>query len=392
MHKLEITLKQHTPIIHFQHDQDGATLRASEVKPKLDRFLIENAIDDDFEYLKKFLVGYNANNEDAILEKYNNGFKALNYKVRITSSNRNQNVILKYEQRKNKDGIKKWYSYWEKSGKRLIDFPLILSNMGGKDNKDELFNLSLYDGDIIIRFLIPDGELYDYFVDWIDLFFASNNFGQRSTKGFGSFSVTKIKYNDGKITKVNFPVKDLPKGTPFMKIDLTDMTERQKQFCLFQTIDFYWKCLKSGVNFTRNGEFPDRYIKSFLWIYLDRNGKTWEKRFIKEQFNLKTGNELPENPNPKSFARALLGCPDKFEYKNMGKVVEVSHNEDDVEKKIARIPSPIIFKPIFTDDVVRVYILFDYSAQESLININNKSFKFTCGKKTETLDVDPNAI
>ena len=27
MHKLEITLKQHTPIIHFQHDQDGATLQ-----------------------------------------------------------------------------------------------------------------------------------------------------------------------------------------------------------------------------------------------------------------------------------------------------------------------------------------------------------------------------
>ncbi|MBL0286675.1 MAG: hypothetical protein IPQ19_04475 [Bacteroidetes bacterium] len=41
MYKLTITLKQHTPIIHFQHDQAGATLRASEVKPKLDKFIIE---------------------------------------------------------------------------------------------------------------------------------------------------------------------------------------------------------------------------------------------------------------------------------------------------------------------------------------------------------------
>ena len=41
MYKIEFTLKQHTPIIHFQHDQDGATLRATEVKPKLDRFIIE---------------------------------------------------------------------------------------------------------------------------------------------------------------------------------------------------------------------------------------------------------------------------------------------------------------------------------------------------------------
>jgi hypothetical protein len=44
MYQLKIQLKQHTPIIHFQHDQAGATLRASEVKPKLDRFLIEMLI------------------------------------------------------------------------------------------------------------------------------------------------------------------------------------------------------------------------------------------------------------------------------------------------------------------------------------------------------------
>ena len=41
MYKLEFTLKQHTPLIHFQHDQTGATLRATEVKPKLDKYIIE---------------------------------------------------------------------------------------------------------------------------------------------------------------------------------------------------------------------------------------------------------------------------------------------------------------------------------------------------------------
>ena len=39
--KLTFKLKQHTPLIHFQHDQTGATLRATELKPKLDRFLVE---------------------------------------------------------------------------------------------------------------------------------------------------------------------------------------------------------------------------------------------------------------------------------------------------------------------------------------------------------------
>ena len=59
MYKLEFTLKQHTPIIHFQHDQEGATLRATEVKPKLDRFIIEKVFHNEFEECKNFQVGYN---------------------------------------------------------------------------------------------------------------------------------------------------------------------------------------------------------------------------------------------------------------------------------------------------------------------------------------------
>ena len=40
MYKLEFELEQHTPIIHFQARDAGATLRASEVKPKLDKFVL----------------------------------------------------------------------------------------------------------------------------------------------------------------------------------------------------------------------------------------------------------------------------------------------------------------------------------------------------------------
>ena len=39
--KLEIQLEAQTPILHFQPDTAGATVRASEVKPKLDKFLIK---------------------------------------------------------------------------------------------------------------------------------------------------------------------------------------------------------------------------------------------------------------------------------------------------------------------------------------------------------------
>ena len=86
-------------------------------------------------------------------------------------------MILKKEQRENRDGEMKWYSYWEKIQDRTIDFPLILSNMGGKYNDGDLLNLSLCDGDIIMNFIIPDNELYLYIKDWIDIFFATHNFG-----------------------------------------------------------------------------------------------------------------------------------------------------------------------------------------------------------------------
>lgn len=49
MKTLKVTLKQHTPLIHFQHDQYGATLRASEVKPKLDKFILERLGDGNYE-------------------------------------------------------------------------------------------------------------------------------------------------------------------------------------------------------------------------------------------------------------------------------------------------------------------------------------------------------
>ena len=44
--KLEYSLIPQTPIIHFQHAEHGSTLRATEVKPKFDEFLLKKAEED----------------------------------------------------------------------------------------------------------------------------------------------------------------------------------------------------------------------------------------------------------------------------------------------------------------------------------------------------------
>ena len=82
--QIQFTLRQHTPMIHFQHDQDGATLRATEVKPKLDRFIVEKAFGNDFEKVKTYLVGYDENNEKALKKRFDTeGYRALDYKVLV---------------------------------------------------------------------------------------------------------------------------------------------------------------------------------------------------------------------------------------------------------------------------------------------------------------------
>ncbi len=71
MNKLVIKLKQHTPLIHFQWEQEGTTLRATEVKPLLDKYIIDKILEDENlkETYKSFLIRQDP--------------PVLNYKMRI---------------------------------------------------------------------------------------------------------------------------------------------------------------------------------------------------------------------------------------------------------------------------------------------------------------------
>ena len=226
MHTLKVTLKQHTPLIHFQHDQEGATLRASEVKPKLDKFLLDNAIGESFEDSKTFLVGYSLKNERLLCRKFTDEkFRALDYKLAfIPQCAKHISLNPHYDPNR---------------GKYIAnDFPLLLSNMGGKDTLEELADFSMYEK-IELTIHSKNEDLLETIRGWIDLFFATNNFGQRQDKGFGSFSVIKINGDD-----IEFPKKDLPTKTRFLKFEFpNNLQEFDVQSKLFQVIDFYWKCL-----------------------------------------------------------------------------------------------------------------------------------------------------
>lgn len=395
MKTLKVTLKQHTPLIHFQHDQYGATLRASEVKPKLDEYIIDTEFGNDFQRVKTYLKG-GANISDNDLEtKFNNGFRALDYQLKIVADeNQKLDVMLNTERKEvmeaQSDGSRRRVTKY-----LTEDFPMLLSNMGGKADPSELANLVLYDY-VTMTVITDDDRLLGILRAALPKFFALTNFGQRSTKGFGSFTV--FRYNTEKPIRWDASLY-YESGCPYMGFNVaqkTHVTEKAKQAAIMGVIDFYWKCLKAGINYTRskmvNGvmvaQFPDRYIKSYVYVFLNTLLKeTWEKRSIKRAFKLGTARAVGENPNPPVFARGFLGCPDKYLYGR--NEVKVEHLErSDSPNKIDRIPTPIYFKPICFNNKVYVYLLFDVQVISSLKAIPNKIFRFTYNGRTLDLELD----
>ncbi len=409
MNILTVTLKQHTPIIHFQHDQEGATLRASEVKPKLDKFI-----------LTKLSAETKANGVKEGWIKVKDGKTWLDYKMKIESKQIDSSIQLTIVHDRNN----KYYARLNNQSKD--EFPFLLCNMGGKTTQEELMNLSLYKENKLY-ITVVNKDLCELIEDNIAAMFAVSNFGQRTTKGFGSFSVISL---EGGKKEWSFPkFNDLvPDKTPMLRFSVSGDNMLNKQLMLFQTLDFYWKCLKSGINYSkrkqdRNNSVkilnPERYIKPYIYTYLNQvRFKTWEKRLIKETFpqlKTKTPNRyIASNNNQPIFARGMLGCPMFFEYKipqgtfhpnNEGRPVEdkKEYRVNISNSEIERISSPIVFKPTITDDnEVSVYILFDDEVIRAAENETSVSFSFTCERKegkeyiaidgNVSIDISPSSI
>ena len=213
MYTLTVKLKQHTPLLHFQPEQYGATLRASEVKPKLDRFLIDK-LGGVCKIEKTWLIGDGEHH-------------ALNYKMRIEGiGNPVEDIKLRPSHKGNKWGT--------------APFPSVMSNMGGKEKREELVNFSMYNI-VEMTIICREGGLYKQIKDNVALFFARHNFGQRSNKGFGSFTVSRIE--------------DIPQKNQsyfgdmlfmYYKIDPDkDLSKTQK--IVMGIIENFWKELKKSI-------------------------------------------------------------------------------------------------------------------------------------------------
>ena len=321
VYKLSITLKQHTPLIHFQHDQPGATLRATELKPKLDRFLLQR-------------------HPDLPCKNHPNGDISLDYKVKIFFDGKNKTGYPKPIKKEDDEYIAPYFA----DGVSIE-----------------------HDRNVEVLFFTFNSRIREAIEKEFPLFLSVTNFGTRSSKGFGSFHLESTTLQEFETSL---------KESRYGVYRLNQLGKHPKE--ALKIIDSFYKELKSGVN------YPS-YKKSLLFLYMcdNRNGYGWEKRWLKNRFpQIVHGTHEPvdcEPPKEYRYIRALLGLAELNEYRPGGakKQVRIEHAEKNKDRRIDRFRSPITFK-VFDN---AIYLLIDRSYEALL----DEEFKFSLERQSYKL-------
>lgn len=266
-HTKIFVLKQHTPIIHFQHKEAeaGATLRPSELKAKLDAFIVKKLIG------KTWMDGKAV----AALMKQ----EPLLFRGR-SMNNRGEHPALDYSldvRAKNKIPL------------HVDRWPMYFANLGhdGSDHKKAILHEQVH-----VRITTTNVEVLDLVKKHWCAFWAWTNMGTRQSKGYGSFYPHEgyEPYRAPNDLKYHFHVDVSGKN---------GCAAKQRE--LFPVIDLFYKTLRGGINYPH----VPFYFKSLMFSYLNEQDprRKWDKRWIKEL--LFTGGNETVDGHQKDF-RPLL--------------------------------------------------------------------------------------
>ena len=361
--ELRVVIKQHTPMLHFQYEQFG-TLRATEVKPKLDKYIWEQEWKGDYSKGKEYLTGY-LGGELNLKQKFERGFRALNYQINITPTC--------------------------KPTKRYIlddnKFPLYFGNMGNDNGDKELKHFTFCEDELIVSINSFQVNILKIIKKHIAPFFQKENFGTRQNKGFGAFKVETV---NNEVPSFNLPSKY------YFSLDSGEIGQENTYRNLFEDIEYFYKTLRSGINLKGskdpNTKRPkDRlYFKSLLFQYAKKIGDekfTWDKKKIRKELfgHLDSFKEIEadrKDPNGSVhfgkgrealLMRDLLGLSGQQQWKSYGNAT-VSKSHETIE----RFKSPLTFKPIYNKGTSwDIYIIPNQIPKA----IKGEQFKIEAGSK-----------
>lgn len=334
--KLNYQLLQQTPMIHFQSDDMGATLRGSELKPKLDRF-IRNRYSR--EHGEEVPASWKVGNSDAL--RYAVSLRALGTPTVTDPSSKDSSAAGIYFGNTGNDSAKKMSVSYEEP----IDFA--------------------------ITCFVPD--LRQLIGDCVQDFFAGEAFGTRQNRGFGCFAVKGTTPHDAERSLVREFGDDR-----VYKIDYGALGSEIDSERMLGDAYVIYRVLNSGIN------EPGRpYVKGFLTKYFLMKGIGGEKRFLKAKgiapaVGNGSGLKHEDPKNGYRYTRALLGTTDGASYlRKQGSRdrARIRYKSNDVE----RFASPVLVR-------VCGSTLFLVAAEPDE-GIYGRRFGFSLKKKSDSLRV-----
>lgn len=342
------SLTQHTPMIHFQADQRGATLRATDLKPKIDRYIwesVKRSHQELYEKYKDFI------HSDYIPKPGGDKKTASAYRIHISGKPKSYYVPTTYVKGRDRDRLENGVNnYFKLPGQRikLLDGSPYFANTDklSKEKWSEVRLAVMYEN-IVVEIFSPHKGLSEFIGEVLPYVLFRNNFGTRSSKGFGHFTV------EGSSSLLK------EKTSYFFSLKVDDRNELQSFKKLFERIDTIYKTLRSGINLPIPGN--EFYFKSLLFKYFHQQDIQWDKKSVKEYFyqgdlERQKRNQPQQQENPVHFesrdkylVRDLLGLATSQDWlKPYQDNISKASSPD--KKLIERFASPIWFKPVRSKD------------------------------------------
>ncbi len=324
--KVKFTLRQHTPMIHFQAKQSGATLRASELKPRFDKFLKE---------FSKQSSNFRIDKEKS----------ALKYKIAIWAKESKANDISKDE----------------------LFFGMIRPKGVSQEEWEVKKKHFLSNKIIEVEFFSFNKELLEIITKAFPLFIATHNFGTRKSKGYGSFYLEASSYG----------YKSIEESLRELGITYYSFTTQNWK----SDIALFYKFLRQGINLPKNprDDCPKTrfYAKPAIFLFAKHKNWEWDKRAIKKHYfpkylqkDIECRGELDTlvySSSKQYLLRDLFGLSTSQRWMKQNANIEKMHSD------IERFASPLTFKKVEN----RVYFWFNQSYQKIL----NKTFIIKVNKR-----------
>ena len=345
--RITFKLTQITPIAHFDYDNECVTptIRVTEVKPKLDRFLKKM-------YSRSY-KGKSMPEDWFIVDSSGERTEALDYKMHITPR---ANSSRQFEIRKNDYSNK--YNF--------------LANMGG----DEARRDGTREG--VAKFVMENRPLSGQIVSFhksllafmnkpivenltpIDMFFACTNFGMRQDKGFGEFVTNPLLLQGPSANDLFEEVLNSVYGNYVYSTELEKGRKGvlRKEFNDLEpacrTIGKVYKRLKSGK-------------ENFVHVYFSQNSNSRVKDYtVSNLYKRSFENEKDvckrdgANADGAVYGKALFGLANEIKIKEGTWTI----GSRDEQNAISRIKSPVTFRVLY--DTVYMFLDFDYCDEQRM--------------------------